>query len=390
MDFQITILSVETEKSISIRTIAGFALVMALSSIVSCSDADPGKSKTPAPALVSIEQAVIGDLPVRLTAVGAVEAYSTVSVKSQIGGRLQEAHFKEGQEVGKGDILFTIDPRPQQAALKQAQAILAHDVAQLDNARNALKRYSNLVKDKFVSAEKMDQLRSDVEAAQAVVQGAEAEVEKARLLLEYCYIHSPIDGVAGAYAINPGNIVNPGDDLAMTTIRQVQPVFVTFSITERRLAALRKAMSQGPVEVKAFIEGDRDNPPTGRLVFIDNSVNQSTGTVKIKSEFDNSDKRLWPGQFVNVILQTGALQGVVTIPGRAVQMGQQGPYVFVVDQNNKAQNRLVEVSEEIDGLVAVTSGLAAGETIVTQGHIKVAHGEVVEALPSPDEKEPDR
>ena len=390
MDFQITILSVETEKSISIRTIAGFALVMALSSIVSCSDADPGKSKTPAPALVSMEQAVIGDLPVRLTAVGAVEAYSTVSVKSQIGGRLQEAHFKEGQEVGKGDILFTIDPRPQQAALKQAQAILAHDVAQLDNARNALKRYSNLVKDKFVSAEKMDQLRSDVEAAQAVVQGAEAEVEKARLLLEYCYIHSPINGVAGAYAINPGNIVNPGDDLAMTTIRQVQPVFVTFSITERRLAALRKAMSQGPVEVKAFIEGDRDNPPTGRLVFIDNSVNQSTGTVKIKSEFDNSDKRLWPGQFVNVILQTGALQGVVTIPGRAVQMGQQGPYVFVVDQNNKAQNRLVEVSEEIDGLVAVTSGLAAGETIVTQGHIKVAHGEVVEALPSPDEKEPDR
>ncbi|MDH5478716.1 MAG: efflux RND transporter periplasmic adaptor subunit, partial [Nitrospinota bacterium] len=339
----------ETEKSISIRTIAGFALVMALSSIVSCSDADPGKSKTPAPALVSMEQAVIGDLPVRLTAVGAVEAYSTVSVKSQIGGRLQEAHFKEGQEVGKGDILFTIDPRPQQAALKQAQAILAHDVAQLDNARNALKRYSNLVKDKFVSAEKMDQLRSDVEAAQAVVQGAEAEVEKARLLLEYCYIHSPINGVAGAYAINPGNIVNPGDDLAMTTIRQVQPVFVTFSITERRLAALRKAMSQGPVEVKAFIEGDRDNPPTGRLVFIDNSVNQSTGTVKIKSEFDNSDKRLWPGQFVNVILQTGALQGVVTIPGRAVQMGQQGPYVFVVDQNNKAQNRLVEVSEEIDG-----------------------------------------
>ena len=390
MDFQITILSVETEKSISIRTIAGFALVMALSSIVSCSDADPGKSKTPAPALVSIEQAVIGDLPVRLTAVGAVEAYSTVSVKSQIGGRLQEAHFKEGQEVGKGDILFTIDPRPQQAALKQAQAILAHDVAQLDNARNALKRYSNLVKDKFVSAEKMDQLRSDVEAAQAVVQGAEAEVEKARLLLEYCYIHSPIDGVAGAYAINPGNIVNPGDDLAMTTIRQVQPVFVTFSIAERRLAALRKAMSLGPVEVKAFIEGDRDNPPTGRLVFIDNSVNQSTGTVKIKSEFDNSDKRLWPGQFVNVILQTGALQGVVTIPGRAVQMGQQGPYVFVVDQNNKVQNRLVEVSEEIDGLVAVTSGLAAGETIVTQGHIKVAHGEVVEALPSPDEKEPDR
>ncbi|MDH5679592.1 MAG: efflux RND transporter periplasmic adaptor subunit [Nitrospinota bacterium] len=390
MDFQITILSVETEKSISIRTIAGFALVMALSSIVSCSDADPGKSKTPAPALVSMEQAVIGDLPVRLTAVGAVEAYSTVSVKSQIGGRLQEAHFKEGQEVGKGDILFTIDPRPQQAALKQAQAILAHDVAQLDNARNALKRYSNLVKDKFVSAEKMDQLRSDVEAAQAVVQGAEAEVEKARLLLEYCYIHSPIDGVAGAYAINPGNIVNPGDDLAMTTIRQVQPVFVTFSIAERRLAALRKAMSLGPVEVKAFIEGDRDNPPTGRLVFIDNSVNQSTGTVKIKSEFDNSDKRLWPGQFVNVILQTGALQGVVTIPGRAVQMGQQGPYVFVVDQNNKAQNRLVEVSEEIDGLVAVTSGLAAGETIVTQGHIKVAHGEVVEALPSPDEKEPDR
>jgi len=323
---------------------------------------------------VSIEKAALRDIPVKLDAVGSVEAYSVVSVKSQIGGVLQKAHFKEGQDVRRGDILFTIDPRPQEAALKQAEAINARDKAQLENARGELKRYSELAKEGFVSAEKIAQLQTTADAMEAAEKASAAAYENARIQYGYSFITSPVNGVAGSYSINEGNLIKAGDDQAIAVIRQIQPIFVTFSLPERVLGSVKKFLAEGGLTAAAAIQGDGGAAQEGAVVFVDNAVDPATGTIKLKAKFSNKDKRLWPGQFVNISLKMGERRGVVTISSRAVQMGQHGPYVFVVKSDMTAETRQVEVSDETDGMAVVEKGIAAGETVVTDGHIKVLPG----------------
>jgi len=368
---------------------SAFACVafMSLAVLSSCQGGKEGK-KAPPPAPVTVEKVAIRDFPIRLTASGAVEAFAVVNVKAQIGGILRSIHFNEGQQVKKGDVLFTIDPRPQEAALRQAEANLARSKAQMENARLALRRYSGLVKDNFVSAEKIDQLKAELEAAQAAVSAGEAAVENSRLELEYCVIRSSIDGVAGAHSINQGNVIKPNDDAPLTVIRQVQPIQVTFSLPEKLLGAVRESMAHAPLEAEAAASDGAVS--RGTIVFVDNQVDSSTGTIRMKAQFENADRRLWPGQFVTVTLHVGVRHDAVTISSRAVQMGQRGPYVFVVDSQNKAQTRLVEVSGEVDGLVVVEKGLEAGETVVTEGHIKVAPDALVDIRPAPAAAQPAR
>lgn len=369
------------------KTAAALAAALALAILPSCHGAGKEAVKGPAPAPVLAARAVVRDVPIRLTVVGVVEAYSVVNVKAQIGGALRDVHFREGGEVKKGAVLFTIDPRSQEATLKQAEANLARDKSQLENSRATLRRNAELLKDKYVSAERVDQLRTEVEAMEGAVKAAEAAMENARLLLEYCVIRSPINGVAGAYSITPGNVVKPNDDKPMVTIRQVQPIFASFAVVERHFGQIRGAMAAGQLWAVAAIEGDAGPAPRGKVVFVDNAVDQATGTIRMKAEFDNSTRRLWPGQFISVTLNLGTRPGAVTVPARAVQMGQKGAYVYVVDKDGKAQPRPVTVSGETEGMVVVDKGVAAGELVITEGHIKVAPGAAVAIKEAEGEKE---
>jgi multidrug efflux system membrane fusion protein len=369
------------------KTAAALAAALALAILPSCHGAGKEAVKAQPPAPVLAARAVVRDVPIRLTVVGVVEAYSVVNVKAQIGGALRDVHFREGGEVKKGAVLFTIDPRSQEATLKQAEANLARDKSQLENSRATLRRNAELLKDKYVSAERVDQLRTEVEAMEGAVKAAEAAMENARLLLEYCVIRSPINGVAGAYSITPGNVVKPNDDKPMVTIRQVQPIFASFAVVERHFGQIRGAMAAGQLWAVAAIEGDAGPAPRGKVVFVDNAVDQATGTIRMKAEFDNSTRRLWPGQFISVTLNLGTRPGAVTVPARAVQMGQKGAYVYVVDKDGKAQPRPVTVSGETEGVVVVDKGVAAGELVITEGHIKVAPGAAVAIKEAEGEKE---
>ena len=353
---------------------SAWGLILAAAILTSCHKNGKEEAKTQPPAPVSVAKASVADVPIRLMAVGVVEAGAVVNIKAQVGGVLRQVHFREGAEVKKGDTLFTLDSRMQEAALKQAEANLARDKAQMENSRAILRRNSELLKDNFVSAERVEQLKTETAAMEGAMKASEAAVESARLQLEYCVIVSPISGVAGELAADAGNLVKPNDDKPLTVIRQVQPVFVAFSAPERSLAQVRAAMAAGQMWAEAAVEGGASPAPRGKVVFVDNSVDQATGTVRMKAEFPNEKKILWPGQFVSVRLEIGARAGVVTIPARAVQMGQKGAYVYVVAGDNKAELRLVSIAVETEGTAVVEKGLAEGETVVTEGHIKVAPG----------------
>ncbi|MBI5814372.1 MAG: efflux RND transporter periplasmic adaptor subunit [Nitrospinae bacterium] len=353
-----------------------FALALALL-LASCSGGNKsGSSKGTPPAPVSIEKVVARDMPSIIRAVGAVEAFSVVSVKSQIGGTLQTVHFTEGREVRKGDLLFTIDPRPWEAALKQAEASLARDTATRDNAMADLARYTQLAAEGFVSNEKVELLRTQLEAAEAAVKASGAAQDNARLQLDYCFIKSPVGGITGSLTYDRGNVIKANDDKPMTVVRQVRPIYVTFTVPERSLAEVKKAMAQVTLSAMAAPPGGAPGP--GKVVFIDNTVDPATGVIKLKAVFENEDRSFWPGQFVNVALQTGVRQGVPAIRARAVQMGQGGQYVYVVKPDMTAVARAITASGEVDGWMVVDKGLEPGETIVTEGHIKVVPGGKVE------------
>src|SRR4249919_3821361 len=259
-----------------------------------------GRSRDAVPVLVAT--AVQKAIAIQVRAVGNVEAYSTVSIKSQVTGVLTQAHFKEGQNVKKGQLLFTIDPRPFDAALKQAEANLARDAAQLQNSREQARRYAELVKKQYVSQEQYDQIRANADAAEAVVQADQAAVENAKVQLSYCYIFSPIDGQVGTLLVNEGNLVRVNDGTPLVVINQVTPIYVTFSVPEQNLPDIRRHMTAGNLKVAAQFQSDEGRPEQGNLAFVDNAVDRTTGTIKLKAEFKNADKRLWPGQFINVAL----------------------------------------------------------------------------------------
>jgi multidrug efflux system membrane fusion protein len=334
----------------------------------------PRMQKVPVTSATVIQKAI----PVQLRAIGNVEAYSTISVKSQIEGVLIRVHFKEGQYVNKGDILFTIDPRPYEAALKQAEANLAKDTAQLENARVEVNRYAELVKKGYVAQEQYDQIRTNAAALEATVNADKALVENARLQLKYCFIYSPITGRTGNLIANQGNLIKANADNPMVTINQIQPIYVTFFVPEQYLNEIKKYMAARKLNVEAFISKEDVMPEQGVLTFIDNTVDMATGTIKLKGTFANKGKRLWPGQFVNVLLSLTMQPDAIVVPSQAVQAGQSGVYVFVIKSDLTVESRPVVVDRSLDGESVIEKGLQPGEKVVTDGQLRLVPGAKVE------------
>ncbi len=342
----------------------------------SCKSKQPPPQKPPvAVTAFYVEQK---PMPVQIKAIGNVEAYSQVSVKSQIGGILTRVHFKEGQFVKKGELLFTIDPAPYEAALKQAKANLARDIAQLQNARTEVARYGELVKKGYIAASQFDQIKTNADALEAAVKADEAIVENATLQLKYCYIHSPISGKAGSLIVHEGNLIKANADTPMVIINQIQPVYVTFSVPEQFLPEIKKYMSAGKVKTQVFINKDTEHPVEGILTFIENAVDPDTGTIKLKSIFNNNDNRLWPGQFVDILIQLTIQKDALVIPSKAVMTGQSGQFVYVIKNDLTVENRPVIISRTIGDESVIEKGLEPGEKVVTDGQMRLVPGSKVQ------------
>jgi len=414
------------------------AVVLALTAACSGGNAESKQAqqapKRP-PVPVAVATVESKEMPVQIQAIGTVEAYSVVSIKAQVGGELVRAHVKEGQDVRKGDLLFSIDPRTYEAALAQAQANVAKDRVQVQQARAVLqrdqarvaqaranlvrdqaqatnahvqdKRYADLLKKELVSREQYDQVRTTAESLTATVRADEADiqsaeetvhadeaairsaeqtvradeaaVDNAKLQLGYTTIRSPVDGRAGSLGMNEGNVVRATgtNDSTLLVINQVQPIYVSFTVPQQQLAEIKRYMADATLAVDAVPTGEQ-RPVRGAVTFIDNAVDTTTGTIRLKATFGNQERRLWPGQFANVALTLAIQPDALVIPSQALQTGQQGAYVFVVKPDATAETRRVVTARAQGNETVVASGLQAGEQVVTDGQARLVAGAKVE------------
>ncbi len=343
----------------------------------SCSSDSQSKQSPPKRIIpVRATAAVQKTVPVQITAIGNVESISTIAVKAQVGGVLLRVHFKEGRYVSKGDLIFTIDARPYEAALKQAEAALVRDTVQFENATRDVGRYDELLKRGYVAEMQYDQVKANADALRATVEADKAAVENARLQLGYCYIHAPISGRTGSLIVNEGNLVKANADTAMVTINQVQPIYVSFSVPEKNFPEIKKQFSSGELTVDAAPEGDR--PVEGVVTFIDNAVDVATGTIKLKATFNNKDHRLWPGQFVTVVMTLSRIPNAIVLPSQAILTGQSGQYVYVVKHDMTVEARPVDTGIAYGGETVISRGLDTGEEVVTDGQMLLVPGTTVE------------
>ncbi len=345
------------------------------------------------------------DVPINVDVIGNVEAYSTISVKAQVGGELTKVSFHEGDSVKKGDLLFTIDGRPLEAQLSQAQANLARDTAALSQAQANLardianekyaqdqaKRYRGLFDQGVVSREQADQMASSadalsqtvladkaaIESARAQIVADKAAVENVQVQLNYTTIQSPINGRTGSIAVKQGNVV-AANTTELMTITEVQPIYVTFSVPEAQLGEIKRYMGQGQLPVRAAPQADAGVQESGVLTFIDNSVDATTGTIKLKGTFPNADNKLWPGEFVRVTLGLTTRPHATVVPNQAVQTGQDGQFVYVVKQDRTVEMRPVVTGTRVDQELVIDRGLAPGETVVTEGQLRLTPGSHVQ------------
>ena len=336
-----------------------------------------GRSEGRAAVPVVVASVVQKNMPVQLEAVGSVEAFSTVSIRTQVTGTITQVHFKEGQDVKQGDLLFTIDTRPFEAALKQAEANLARDAAVLANAREQARRYAELVKKQYVSQEQYDQVKTNADALEGSVDADKAAIENAMVQLSYCRIYSPVTGRTGGLLVNEGNLVRTNDATALVTINQVSPIYVTFAVPEQNLSEIRKRLSAGKLKIQALSQGE-DSPEEGELSFIDNAVDRTTGTIKLKGTFGNGNRRLWPGQFVKAALKLNDHTDAIVVPSQAVQTGQTGQHVFVLKDGSAVDIRPVVISRSLNGESVVEKGLQPGEQVVTDGQFLLGPGSKVQ------------
>jgi multidrug efflux system membrane fusion protein len=358
---------------------AAFLLTLAAFWSTGCSSGKGDKAGLrQAPAVsVSAAPAVEKDMPLQIRAIGNVQPYSTVQVKAQVGGPLVGVYFKEGQDVRKGDLLFKIDPRPCEIALKQVESNLIRDRAQLNNAEGEVRRYADLAGKDYVTKERYDQLQSNAEVLRASVKADEASVDSAKLQLDYCAISSPLDGRTGSLLAYPGNLIKPSDTSSLVVIHQTSPIYVAFSVPEQNLPLIKKHMAQGDLKTEALPK-DQDVAIPGVLSFIDNGIDTTTGTVLLKAVFPNADKALWPGQFLNVALTLVVEKNAVVVPSPAVQTGQAGTFVMVVKNDMTIELRPVTVARTVGDEAVIASGLKPGETVVTDGHLRLVPGARVE------------
>ncbi len=424
-----------------IRAVSGVALLLAAALLGACSDGASEQAQAKSPAArdavpVTIDAAVSKSVPVQIRVVGTVQAYASVTLKSQLDGEVARIHIVEGQEVKQGDLLFTLDQRPFEAALhqaeanlgrdaaqlqqaeaavaqtmaakEQAEANLARDTAQLENAMTQLRRYKGLIDDGAVSKELYDQVRTNaaaleatiqadqaavtnagasiraaqatVENTKAVIKADQAVVENARVQLGYTTIRAPMDACAGNLLVRVGSAVKARDDTAqMLVLNQIHPIYVSFSIPEQNLPGVKKYLAAGSVRVQAFPRGQDDSPAAGELTFVNNTVDATTGTIQLKATFPNHRGILWPGQFVTVILTLTVQPDLVVIPSQAIQNGQQGQYVYVMRPDSTVESRPITVGRTLGAETVVAKGIAPGEKVVTDGQLLLVPGARVQA-----------
>lgn len=419
-----------------LRAMSGVLLLVAAAFLGACSNEKTGQAQAKTPAVregvpVTIDTAVSKSVPIQIQAIGTVQAYASVTLKSQLDGEVARIHFAEGQEIKKGDLLFTLDQRPLQATLQQAEAILARDTAQLqqaeavvaqtmaaekqaeanlardtaqlENALSQARRYKGLIDEGAISKELYDQVRTNataleatieadkaaiantrasiraaqatVENIKAVIRADQATVESARVQLGYTTIRAPMDARTGNLLVRAGSAVKARDDTAqMVILNQIHPIYVSFSVPEQSLPAIKKYLAAGSVRVQASPRGQDDSPASGELSFVNNTVDPGTGMIQLKATFPNRESALWPGQFVNVVMTLTVQPDQIVIPSQAVQTGQQGQYVYVVRPDSTVESRPVTVGRRIGGGTVIEKGVTSGEKVVTDGHLRLVSG----------------
>jgi multidrug efflux system membrane fusion protein len=351
------------------------AITLAIA-IAACSKPAPPRADPAVP--VTVATAQLKNVPVQLRAIGNVQPRSTVSIKPLASGQLLRVWFREGEDVRRGQVLFTIDPRPYQAALAQAQANLARDQANLRNAESEAGRYSELVKKDYVTREEYEKFTSAAAAARAVVAADRASIQTTQVDLSYCEIRSPVDGRTGSLQVHPGNVVRANDTTALVVINQIHPVYVQFSVPEAQLRDVQARVRGGSVPVEVSPQSGGAPLATGTLSFVDNAVDPTTGTIALKATFDNANGALWPGQYVNIAVTLSNRENAVVIPSQAVQSSQKGQYVYVVKNDKGVEMRPITVLQAVDQQTIVDRGVAPGETVVTDGQIRLTPKSKVE------------
>ena len=338
-------------------------------------EAQPQQQAAAPPAVpVTVGTAVRKAMPLDASVVGTVEAYSTVSVRAQITGELTAVNFQQGDDVTAGQELFTLDRRPLEGALQQAQATLERDTAQAANAKAIMQRYDQLVERGIVAREQRDNARTSVAALEATLASDRAAVENAKVQLQYATIRAPISGRTGALMVNAGNLVRANDQAPLVTINQLTPIYVSFALPEPLLPDLRRYMARGSLRVEARPSSGESHLATGTVTFIDNAVDQTTGTIKVKGTFPNADRQLWPGQFVNVVVRLMTEAAAIVVPTLAVQTGPDGSYVYLVKADQTVELRPVVVARVAGDETVIKDGLVPGDTIVTDGHLRLVPG----------------
>ena len=331
-----------------------------------------GAGDQPAPVLAA--RASIADVPIYLDTVGNTKALNTVTVRAQVGGQIVKVNFKEGQDVTRGFVLAEIDPRTYQAQYDQTIAKKAQDEATLANARMDVERYTRLAASNAGSKQQADTQRALVAQLEAQVQGDQAAIDNARTMLSYTKIVSPLDGRTGLRLIDEGNLVQANDTSGIVVITQVKPISVLFNLPQQQFPQVNAAFAKGPLEVDALAADGKERIDRGTLQVIDNQMDQTTGTVRMKAEFPNANLQLWPGQFTNIRLLVDTLRQVVVVPTAAVQRGPQGTFVYVVTPDNKAEVRPITVTQQDDTRAVVSTGLKTDEQVVTSGFTRLSNG----------------
>ena len=372
------------------RIFVGLAAVSILAAVLlglnhsKAEDPAPKGAMPQATVPVLAAKAEARDVPIILRGLGAVTAYNTVDIRSRVEGNITEIKFKEGQTVHAGDLLVQLDPRPYQAILDQAKANLARDQATLANAQTDLGRYADLLKRNFAPEQQFATQKATVSQDQSSIQADQAAIQAAQLNVDYAALRSPIEGVTGIRRVDVGNLVQANSTQTLVTVTQIQPIYVVFNLPEADIDRVRSEMSNGALPVEVYAANDERKLSVGKLDLIDNTVNQTTGTVQLKAEFENKDGRLWPGQFVNAHLVLRTVHDGVTVPSSAVQSGPDGSFVYRIGTDTKVAMTPVRVVQSEGNTALVSSGLKAGDQVVTAGQFKLQPGiavKVADQLP---------
>ena len=363
----------------SITVLLGVALIgaIAYAVVVETKPKSVAPHAGPAPVPVTAATATARDVPIILRGLGTVTAFNSVALRSRVEGNITAVNFREGQVVHAGDLLIQLDPRPFQAALDQAKANLTRDQATLANAKTDLERYSNLLKRNFTPEQQVATQKTTVAQGEAAGQSDLAAIQAAQLNVDYAALRSPIDGVTGIRQIDIGNLVQANSQQTLVTITQIQPIYVVFTLPEANIDRIRQAMAKGKLVIQAFNSDDDKMISAGKLDLIDNTVDQTTGTVKLKAEFANKDGALWPGQFVNAHAILNTVHNGVTVPSDAVLTGPKGTITYVVGPQSKAELRPVKVLQTENNVALLGSGVKLGERVVTAGQFRLQPGALV-------------